>query len=150
MTEAPPRPRIVDVAFWSWLTAGVLLILGGLQSAFVSFDTVSESTGGGVSDEQIRSYLLFFRGTGVLCILLGIGVGFLAGRTRSGDSRYRRAAVTLSLAGAAFLVVWSWLAWLPLPALIATLALIVAGGLATRPRALDWFEAVDQREGSHD
>ena len=137
------------MAFWLWLAGAVLLVLGGLQAAMLNFDTVDSSTGGGVSDDQVRSYLLFFRGTGVLCILLGIGIGYLARRTRSGDSRYRRATVTLSLAGAAFLVAWSWMAWLPLPALIATLALLIGAGLATRTPALAWFEAVDQREGSH-
>ena len=41
---------------------------------------------------------MVYRGGGVITALAGAGMAFLAGRSRSGDTRFRRAAVALSLA----------------------------------------------------
>src|SRR5215211_448104 len=82
MTAPHRRPRIVDAAFWTWLAAAVLLVLGGL---LIATSTSSQIPG-------------FFRGTGALFAMAGFATGYLAGRTRQGDKRFRRATVALTLA----------------------------------------------------
>ncbi|MBV9089696.1 MAG: hypothetical protein JO044_07305 [Mycobacteriaceae bacterium] len=146
MTAAHPRPRIVDVAFWSWLAGAVLLILGGLLALTTRFDTVRRAAAAGVSDEQIHAFLAFYRGAGAICIFLGVAIGYLAGRTRSGDKRFRRAAVALSLVGAAVLAVGAFVQIVTLPSLLAMIALIVGAGMVTRPAASAWFDAMQQPE----
>ncbi len=79
MTAPQSRPRVVTAAFWCWVVASVLLIVGGMIAASVS---------------QLP---MVYRGGGIITALAGAGMAFLAGRTRSGDSRYRRAAIALSL-----------------------------------------------------
>jgi hypothetical protein len=76
MTAPPPRPRAVTAAFWCWVVASILLIIGGLIAASVGLPPV-------------------YRGAGVLTAIGGAAMAFLAGRTRSGDPRFRRAAVAL-------------------------------------------------------
>jgi hypothetical protein len=79
MTAPQQRPRVVTAAFWCWVVASVLLIVGGLIVAFASLSPLA-------------------RGGGVITALAGAGMAFLAGRSRTGDARFRRAAVALSLA----------------------------------------------------
>jgi peptidoglycan/LPS O-acetylase OafA/YrhL len=79
MTAPQSRPRVVTAAFWCWVAASILLIVGGLIAASVS------------------ELPLVYRGGGIITALAGAGMAFLAGRTRSGDTRYRRAAIALSL-----------------------------------------------------
>jgi CDP-diglyceride synthetase len=79
MTAPHSRPRVVTAAFWCWVVASVLLIVGGMLAASVS---------------QLP---MAYRGGGIITALAGAGMAFLAGRTRSGDARYRRAAIALSL-----------------------------------------------------
>lgn len=82
-SSPPQRSLVATVGFCFWLVAAVLLMVGGMIAASVSLpglDTV------------------VFRGTGVLTALAGIGMAFLAGRSRGGDPRFRRAAIALSVA----------------------------------------------------
>jgi hypothetical protein len=146
MTAAHPRPRIVDMAFWSWLAGAGLLILGGLLSVTTRFDTVRHAAAAEVTDEQIRSFLAFYRAAGAICIFLGVAIGYLAGKTRNGDKRFRRAAVALSLVGAVLLAVGAFAQIVTLPSLLAMIALIVGAGMVTRPSASSWFDAVQQPE----
>ncbi|MFN3003192.1 hypothetical protein [Mycolicibacterium wolinskyi] len=84
--SSPPPPQrslVTTVGFCFWLVAAVLLMVGGMIAASVSLPGLDT---------------LVFRGTGVLTALAGIGMAFLAGRSRSGDPRFRRAAIALSLA----------------------------------------------------
>ena len=78
MTAPHQRPGVVTAAFWCWVVASVLLIVGGLIVASAGLPPLS-------------------RGGGVITGLAGAGMAFLAGRSRSGDTRFRRAAVALSL-----------------------------------------------------
>lgn len=149
MTAAPPRPRIVDVAFWSWLAAAVLLIVGGILPQFLSFGTVRSAALKTVTDEQIRSWLLLHKSAGVVGVLLGLAIAYLASRTRRGDKRFRRAAVALSLAGVVLLAIGWFATIVTLYALPAMIALIVAVGLITRPNAAAWYDEVNQPEGGN-
>lgn len=71
---------------------------------------------------------MLYRGIGALTVLAGLGMAFLAGRSRS-DDRYRRAAVALSLA----IVVLVLLTGLNVLVLVALLPLIVGTGVSALP-----------------
>lgn len=121
MTATQPRPRVVSIAFWCWLAAAILLMLGGLLAL--------------LSQAPVP---VFFRGAGVLWIVSGALLSYLAGRSRRGDTRFRRAAVGLSIALAVLLalfsVMTSGLLWL------ASLVLVmVAAVLVMRPSAQQWY-----------
>jgi hypothetical protein len=140
----------VTVAFWSWVVGAVLLIVGGLLAVTTTFATVRRAAASSVSDDQIRSFLLLYHGAGGLCIVLGGAIGYLAGRTRRGDNRFRRATVALSLAAVLLLAVGALVRIVTLPALLAALALILGTGLATRNSASAFFDAVEQPGGTGD
>src|SRR5882762_3121505 len=95
MTAPQSRPRVVTAAFWCWVLASLLLIAGGMIAASVALPAV-------------------YRGAGVITAIGGAGMAYLAGRSRRGDTRSRRAALTLS----------------------AVLPLIAGTVLMTRPAAL--------------
>src|SRR6185503_13366868 len=103
MTAPPPRPRAVTAAFWCWVVASILLIIGGLIAASVGLPPV-------------------YRGAGVLTAIGGAAMAFLAGRTRSGDPRFRRAAVALSLAIVVLVAVFGVVHMLTLVAVIPLIA----------------------------
>jgi general stress protein CsbA len=116
MTASQPRPRVVTAAFWCWVVAAVMLILGGLIAASVNLPTV-------------------FRGAGVLTILAGGGMAFLAGRIRSGDVRFRRAGVALSLTIVALVALISAFGVVHIVTMLAVFPLIAGAVLITRPGA---------------
>lgn len=128
MTATQPRPRAVNVAFWCWLAAAILLMLGGLLLVFSHGPAP-----------------VFFRGAGVLWVVSGALLSYMAGRTRSGDTRFRRAAVALSIALAVLLALFSvmtrGLVWLVVLALV-----IVAAVLVMRPAAQQWYQPADAPE----
>jgi len=145
MTAAHRRPRIVDVAFWSWMVAAVLLVIGGGVGPLllVSFDTVRRATPNTVTDAQLHRELMFHRGAWFICLLLGLVIPYLAARARHGDRRFRRAAVALSMAAAIFVALCGLFRLVTLEALLAIIPLIIGAGLITRPAANAWFDAVD-------
>ncbi|MDT5014496.1 MAG: hypothetical protein QOD39_656, partial [Mycobacterium sp.] len=122
MTAPQPRPRVVTAAFWCWVVASVLLVTFGLLVVFSRGDLP-----------------MLFRGAGALFALSGLGLGYLAGRARLGQSRFRRAAVALSLAVVVLLSIFALmshgLAWL----LVMILAMVGAV-LMMRPTAQHWFD----------
>ncbi|MEZ0358807.1 hypothetical protein CRM90_01990 [Mycobacterium sp. ENV421] len=121
MTATQPRPRLVSIAFWCWLAGSIVLMLGGLLLVF--------STG---------PVPVFFRGAGVLWIVAGALLSYIAGRTRGGDTRFRRAAVALSVALAILLALFSvmtgGLVWL-----FALVLVLVPAVLIMRPAAQEWY-----------
>jgi hypothetical protein len=96
--------------------ASIMLIVGGLIAASLNVAVI-------------------FRGAGVIFLLAGGGMAFLAGRSRNGDTRYRRAAIALGLtiivvvALAALFRLVNGITLLAIPPLIAGTVLI------TRPAA---------------
>ena len=118
MTAPQSRPRVVTAAFWCWVVASILLIVGGLIAA------------------SVAALPMVYRGGGVVTMLAGAGMAFLAGRTRSGDTRYRRAAVALSLAIVVLVAIVSVLGGaVHVLTLLAVLPLIAGTVLLTRPAA---------------
>lgn len=84
----------------------------------------------------------FLRVTGVILILTGAALGFLAGRARTGNWRYARAAVALSMALVIFLSILLAIQMLGLLVAPVVLFLIGASALVMRSTTgLAWFEA---------
>ena len=121
MTAAQSRPRVVTAAFWCWVVASVLLIVGGLIAASAPVPIV-------------------YRGAGVVTALAGAGMAFLAGRSRSGDSRFRRAALALSLAIVVLVALVSVFGVVHVLSLIAIIPLVAGTVLMSRPAASSWNE----------
>jgi hypothetical protein len=120
MTAPPPRPRVVTAAFWCWVVAAVLLIVGGLLAAsFAALPAV-------------------YRGGGVITALAGVGMAYLAGRSRRGDTRYGRAAVALSLTIVVLVALAAVRGAVHMLTLLAVLPLIAGTVLMTRPAAASW------------
>lgn len=115
------RPRTVDLAFWTWLLAAVMLVTGGLLLAFTDADVPT-----------------LLRISGVVNVLAGLALAYLARRARGGDVRFRRAAIALALSLtlllALFALISQGLVWL------VTMVLTTVGGvLIMRPSAQEWF-----------
>jgi hypothetical protein len=118
MTAPQSRPRAVTAAYWCWVVASIMLIVGGLIAATVTaLPTV-------------------YRGGGVVTALAGVGMAFLAGRGRNEDARYRRAAIALSLVIVVLVAIVSVLGGaVHVLTLLAVLPLIAGTVLITRPAA---------------
>lgn len=117
------RPRTVDGAFYSWMTGAVVTAAMGLL--MISY--------------PVSAYKLI----GVLLVLVGLGLGFLAGRARKRDPRFSRAAVALAMAAVAFLALV--VLFLPMPigvlglTALAVIALIAGSVLNQRAAAQAWY-----------
>lgn len=122
MTAPHSRPRVVTAAFWCWVCASVLLVAFGLLLAS--------------SEDDVPT---LFRGVGVLFALAGLGLGYLAGRARLGDRRFRRAAVALALAVVVLLALFALISRGPIWLLAMVLAMVGAV-LIMRPSAHQWYE----------
>ena len=121
MTAPQPRPRVVTAGFWCWAAAAVLLVAFGLLLAF--------------SPDSLPT---LFRGMGVLFAATGLGLGFLAGRARLGDERFRRAAIALALATVVVLAFFALYSRGPVWLVMMILTMLGAV-LMMRPPAVAWF-----------
>jgi peptidoglycan/LPS O-acetylase OafA/YrhL len=117
----PARPRIVEAVFWLWLLAAISLVVLGMLLAFAHGELPP-----------------VFRGAGILFAIAGLALGFLAGRTRAGHARLRRAAVGLALALVVLLALFTLMTggvlWL-----IPMILTMVGAVLIMRPSAQGWF-----------
>jgi hypothetical protein len=116
MTAPQSRPRVVTAAFWCWIAASFLLVLGGLIAASLNVPVV-------------------FRGAGVIFALAGAALAFLAGRSRSGDTRFRRAALGLALALVVLIALAALFQLTNGITLLAVFPLVAGTVLITRPAA---------------
>jgi hypothetical protein len=116
MTAPQPRPRVVTAAFWCWVVASFLLLLGGLIAASLNMPVA-------------------FRGAGVVFALAGAALAFLAGRSRGGDRRFRRAALALALTIVVLVALAALLRLANGITLLAVFPLVAATVLITRPGA---------------
>ena len=127
MSAPLQRPRIVSAAIWCWLAAAVLLAALGLLLA--------------LNKAHIP---VFLRGAAALFLVAGLALGYLAGRTRAGHTRYRRAAVGLALALVVLLAMFilvggGGVLWV-LPMILALAGAI----LVMRPSAQEWFPSEEK------
>jgi hypothetical protein len=129
MTAPQPRPRVVTAAFWCWVGASILTTALGMLQLSVNAP-------------------VFFRLIGVLLAVVGLAQGFLTGRARKGDVRFRRAATALAMTTVVLLAAVLVLFRAGIPGLIAIAAimgLLIAGiVLMTRPAAASWAEQEPQ------
>ncbi|AEV71724.1 hypothetical protein MycrhN_1099 [Mycolicibacterium rhodesiae NBB3] len=88
-----------------------------------------------------------FRGMGVLFAASGLGLGFLAGRARIGDARFRRAAIALALAIVIVLALFALYSRGPIWLLMMILTMVGAV-LMMRPSAQEWFDQSETQEES--
>jgi peptidoglycan/LPS O-acetylase OafA/YrhL len=116
MTPPQSRPRVVTAAFWCWVAASFLLLLGGLIAASLNVPVV-------------------FRGAGVIFALAGAALAFLAGRSRGGDTRFRRAALALALAIVVLVALAALFQLTNGITLLAVFPLVAGIVLITRPSA---------------
>ncbi|OBB01320.1 hypothetical protein A5662_13895 [Mycobacteriaceae bacterium 1482268.1] len=126
MSAPSPRPRTVNAAFWCWVAAAMSLVLLGLLMALTRGNLPA-----------------VFRGAGVIFAVAGLALGYLAGPTRAGKARLRRAGVGLALALGLLLAVFTLMTggvlWL-----IPMILTIVGAVLIMRPSAQDWFHAQEK------
>lgn len=116
---AQPRSLVSTIGFCFWLVAAVLLMVGGMIAASVSLpglDTV------------------LYRGTGVLTAIAGVGMAFLAGRSRTGDPRFRGAAIGLSLAIVVIVAVTARFGVVHILTLFGVILLVIGTILSALPR----------------
>ncbi len=85
-----------------------------------------------------------FRGAGAITALAGAGMAFLAGRSRGGDTRFRRAALALSLTIVVLVALLAVFGVVHVLTLLAVLPLIAGAVLMTRPAAASWAEQESQ------
>ena len=116
MTAPQSRPRVVTAAFWCWVAASFLLMLGGLIAASLNVPVV-------------------FRGAGIIFLFAGGGMAYLTGRSRSGDTRFRRAAIALALTLIVLVALAALFGLASGMTLLAVLPLIAGTVLITRPAA---------------
>jgi hypothetical protein len=139
-SPTPSRPRVVDIAFWLLVAGAVMLLLGGLLAATVSYETARSAIDSAVSNDGVRDYLTVYRGMGIGSAVVGGALAFIAGRTRRGDPKFRRATVGLALAIAVVLVLLAAGGGIAQPIVLLSLVPIAAGTiLLTRRSAADWY-----------
>jgi hypothetical protein len=144
MTSADPRPRTVEVAFWCWMAAAALLIVAGvLEMTMVKYRDMRNSLPASVPDSEVRSLFDTYRTVAIVCAVLGMAIGYFAGRTRGGNKRFRRGTVALSVVGVVLLLAATvLLRAVTLLAVLAVIPLLVAVVAVTRDSASAWFDAV--------
>ena len=139
MTPTEPRPRSLTIAFWLLVVGAVMLMAGGLLAITLGYNLLREALPASYSDDAVRQLLLFRRGAGVLCVVTGLALAFLAGRTRNGDVRYRRATMGLGLATIVLVGIMQVSVNIGLIALLSLLPIIVGTLLLSRPQVAKWF-----------
>lgn len=142
----PNRPRLVDVAFWCFIVAAVVMIVGGLMASTASFEAARAAIDPSVGDDEVRSYLTVYRVSGMGAVVAAGVLTFLAGRARRGDARFRLA--TLGMAFAIVVVVGLLAAGVGVAQpliLLSLLPVLVGAVLLTLPAARIWYESEGSR-----
>jgi hypothetical protein len=139
MTATEPRPRSLTIAFWFLVFGAVMLMAGGLLAITLGYDLLREALPSSFSDQAVHQLLVFRRGAGVICVVAGLALAFLTGRTRTGDVRYRRATLGLGLAIIVLVGIMQVFVNIGLIALLSLLPIIVGTLLLSRPPVAKWF-----------
>lgn len=142
MTATPPRPRVVEVAFWLVLTGAVLLMIGGLMASAANFEEARSAVAATVTDDDLSQYLTLYRGAGLLSVVVGAVLAFVVGRARRGDARFYRATIGLALAAALVIGVFAVLMGVAqLVTLFALSPIVIGVLLIVQPAARIWYSA---------
>ncbi|MGW6375272.1 hypothetical protein ACWFRB_04295 [Rhodococcus sp. NPDC055112] len=140
MGDAQARPRPVDVAYWLWLVCAALLVLFGLLALTSPGTAIREElVARGANPDSVDEFIVLLRGSGAVSLLTGLGVGLMAGPTRAGDPRFRRAVVALSVV---FFVLQLGLLATGLgqvPTLLVSVLALVASVLVYLRSSAEWF-----------
>ncbi|VEG51598.1 Uncharacterised protein [Mycolicibacterium aurum] len=142
MTAPSPssRPRVVDAAFWCFVGGAVVMIVGGLMASTASFEAARAYLPASMTDDQVRNYLMLYRGTGIGSIVAAAALAFLAGRARRGDRRFRLATLGLAFATVAVIGLMAIGIGVAHPiVLLSLLPILVGAALIVRPSARDWY-----------
>ncbi|TSD99559.1 hypothetical protein FOS14_12385 [Skermania sp. ID1734] len=130
----------MTAAYWVWIVAAVLLVLFGLLALTASGEAIRNNLSqSGVGVDKIGALINLLRGNGLICLLVGIAVGLLAGPVRGGDGRIRRALAALSVVFALLEVAAVVTELSPGVLLVVPILLLVAVVLAYRDSASTWF-----------
>ena len=139
MTANHARPAAVTRAIWLLIGGAVMVAVGGMVTAAVSFDTLRHVAVASVPDDMVRSTLWLYRGVGLLFVLAAAGLVFVAARTMGGDVRFRRATTALSLAVVVVVSLSAVLVGTHILALLGVLPILLGIVLLGRPTAVAWF-----------
>jgi hypothetical protein len=147
MTAPPPsiRPRVVDGAFWCFMVAAVVIIVGGLMASTATFDVARAALPASMYDDQVRSYLTIYRSTGIGAVLAAGALAFLAGRARRGDARFRLATLGLAFAIVVVIGLLAIGVGVAQPVILLGLFPVLIGALLlVQPSARTWYAREDQ------
>lgn len=137
-----PRPRVVDIAFWCFMVGAVVVIVGGLMAATVSYDVARASLPTSIGDDEVRSYLTIYRATGIGSAMAAAALAFLAGRARRGDARFRSATLGLAFALVVVVGLLAIGAGVAQPLiLLGLLPVLVGTALIVQPSARSWYDS---------
>jgi hypothetical protein len=145
-TPPPPvaRPRIITTAFWVSVAGAVLLIAGGSLGVTIFLTTPAATA------QRLHLSPQLIVGLGALFMIAGLVLGFLCGRTRNGDKRFRRAQVALSVVVVLltfFLVANGMSSNVTIPTFLGVIPVAVGATLFVRPAASAWFDTVAEQDG---
>lgn len=139
MSATEEKPGVVVTALWVLVAGAVLLFLGGLMAATVSFDSLRQAAPPTVSDEDLRDYARLYRGAGILFSVAAVALAFFAARARLRAPRFRRAAMTLGLTIVVLVGLASVFAGTHILALLSLLPIVVGTLLLSRPPVVEWY-----------
>src|SRR5690349_17916679 len=141
MSSSPvaPRPRAVDFAFWMLVVGAVMLVVNGLMAMTVTFDMARAMAADALTDEQVSNIVTFQRGVGIFSVVIGAALGFLAGRMRKGDQRFRRATIAFAVSISVLVIGVAVLAQVVFVIAVLAVLPIVFGAVALmRPPVSQW------------
>lgn len=139
MSSTDDPPRGVSSAIWVLAAGAVLLVVGGLMAATVSFDALRQAAPPTVSDEDVRRYGQMYRGAGLLFSVTGVALAVMAARARSRNPRLRRSVMTLGLTIVVLVGLAAVFAGTHILALLSLLPIVVGTLLLSRPAVVEWY-----------
>ncbi|MFC7449316.1 hypothetical protein [Rhodococcus daqingensis] len=140
MGDAQTRPRSVDAAYWLWLVCAALLVLFGLLALTSPGTAIREQlVERGANPDSVDAFIVLLRGSGAVALLTGLGVGLMAGPTRAGDPRFRRAVVALSVVFGVLQLGLMAIGLGQAPVLVVAVLALVASALVYLRSAAEWF-----------
>lgn len=139
MSSTDDPPGRVSAAIWVLVLGAVLLIVGGLMAATVSFDALRQAAPPTVSDEDVRRYGLLYRGAGIVFAAAGVALAVMAARARRRSPRLRRAVMTLGLSIVVLLGLAAVFAGTHILALLSLLPIVAGTLLLSRPSVVEWY-----------